>query len=179
MNLRVVNLATEIPDLDEARQQALNAEPGRMDIYVDGSFDAGSGKGGWAFVVMSDEETLATGSGRIDGATNNALELVAALEAAKWASDQAKSYAITIWSDSAYVVEGSNYWLPIWKNNGWRRYNPNSRARNRGIPDQDLWKLLDRQLLKNKLLTIAWCKGHQGNIGNELADQLAAAVYRR
>ncbi|WP_244554152.1 RNase H family protein [Agrobacterium sp. DSM 25558] len=74
-----MNLATEIPDLDEARQQALNPEPGRMDIYVDGSYDAGSGKGGWAFVVMSAEETLATGSGRFDGATNNALELVAAL----------------------------------------------------------------------------------------------------
>lgn len=142
-------------------------------LYMDGSYDVTDAEGGWAFVVIRNNETVATSSGRFDGKTNNTLELYAAIMAVEWAIHQEEPSEITLWSDSAYVVEGCNNWRPIWRNNGWKRYDPNPRKRNRSIPDADLWKRMDRILLDRPDIAVTWCKGHQGKIGNELADRLA------
>ncbi|XUY28415.1 ribonuclease H family protein [Agrobacterium sp. rho-8.1] len=152
----------------------VRAQP--IDIYVDGSYDVVSKKGGWAFVVIEGEDIVVTQSGSLAAATNNAVEVVATLHAARWASDNILSVPVTIWSDSMHVVEGCNRWRPIWRNNGWKHYNPNSRARNRRIADWELWAALDRHLLEHQQLAVAWCKGHRGHIGNELADRLARAA---
>ncbi|MBB3945510.1 ribonuclease HI [Rhizobium skierniewicense] len=148
-----------------------------VDIYVDGSYDVVSKKGGWAFVVFEGDDILVTQSGTVAAGTNNAVEVVATLNAARWASENFPLARVTIWSDSMHVVEGCNHWRPIWRNNGWKHYNPDPRARNRRIADWALWTALDRHLLQNQQLAVAWCKGHQGHIGNELADRLAAAAY--
>lgn len=145
-----------------------------IDIYVDGSFDVASKRGGWAFVVIQRSETLATVARRFDGATNNTLELVAAIHAVEWANLHAAGQHVTIWSDSHHVVEGCNRWRPIWKNNGWKRYSANPKLRNRRIADADLWQRLDGALCANPHLVVVWCKGHLGNEGNESADRLAA-----
>ncbi len=145
-----------------------------LHLYIDGSYDAARKKGGWAFVATSDENKITSShAGSFDGDSNNTLELVAAVKALEWAMSNLDAAAITIWSDSNYVVEGCNVWRPIWSNNGWKRYNPNPKKRNRGIPDADLWKSMDLMLRQNSGVVIAWCKGHDGNVGNELADKLA------
>jgi len=171
----------QLPMTDEknALAQPSQSESGNIDIYADGSYDAAKEKGGWAFVALHNGQTLATQSGSFAAKTNNALELIAALKAAEWATTDAPALKVTIWSDSTHVVEGCNHWRPIWKNNGWKRYDPNPKARNRTIPDAALWKLLDAKLAENPLLTVAWCKGHQGVSGNELADELAGAACAR
>lgn len=148
----------------------------RFDIYTDGSFAPASQRGGWAFVAVAGNETIATASGHFDGGTNNTLELFAVLKAAEWANANAVGHIVTIWSDSHHVVEGCNRWRPIWKNSGWRRYSANPKTRKRPLPDASLWQRLDAELAKNAMLNVAWCKGHQGNDGNERADALAGAA---
>ncbi|GAK70089.1 ribonuclease H [Agrobacterium rubi TR3 = NBRC 13261] len=164
-------------DISQRPDAARLATTDRLDIYVDGSYDVASKRGGWAFVVLDGDHTVASQSGSFDADTNNALEVVATLNAAQWVHENARSCPVTIWSDSMHVVEGCNHWRPIWRNNGWRRYSPNPRTRNRRIADWQLWAALHRYLCENPLLDVAWCKGHQGNIGNELADRLAGAAY--
>ncbi|MGO7203683.1 RNase H family protein, partial [Rhizobium ruizarguesonis] len=72
-----------------------------------------------------------------------------------------------------YAVKGCNSRRHIWRNNGWRKGNPNGNARNRTIGNVELWKAVDLRLSQNALVTIAWCKGHAGIAGNERADALA------
>lgn len=117
---------------------------------------------------------VASNFGGIPDTSNNAMEVVAVLKAAIWINGNTHEPA-TIWSDSVHAVRGCNDWLPIWKNNGWRKIDANTNARRRTISDRDLWKALDLQLSQNPLIDIVWCKGHSGIPGNERADGLADA----
>ena len=152
------------PDIPETRG---------LHVFVDGCFEPRSGQGGWAFVAYRDGVEIASGFGSLEDTANNAMELTAVIEAAIWISRTAPGVAAVIWSDSVYAVEGCNRWRPIWKNNGWRKSNPNGKARNRAISDAELWKAVDGELSKNPLISIAWCKGHSGIEGNERADELS------
>ncbi|MBB3657000.1 ribonuclease HI [Rhizobium sp. BK650] len=144
-----------------------------LHVFVDGCFEPRSGHGGWAFVAYRNGVEIASGFGGAENSANNAMELTAVLEAAIWIGRTAPDVAAVIWSDSIYAVEGCNSWRPIWKNNGWKKSNPNGYARNRAISDAELWKVLDIKLLENPLIAIAWCKGHSGIEGNERADRLS------
>lgn len=152
----------------------VTAEP--IDIYVDGSYDAASNRGGWAFVVVAGDRTIEIGSGRYDGTSNNTIELVATLHAAEWASTHAAAQHVTIWTDSCHVFEGCSRWRHIWKNNGWKRYTPNPRSRNRALVDAPLWKKLASCLETHQSLRVEWCKGHNGDAENERAHMLANAA---
>ena len=109
------------------------------------------------------------------GLTNNSFEVMAVMNALLWLDAHASGRAAILWTDSAHVVEGCHRWRKIWRTNGWKRINPNSRARKRQIPDEALWRNVDSLLLDNPNVTIEWCKGHSGIEGNDLADALARA----
>lgn len=149
--------------------------PGRgsLQVYTDGCYEPESGTGGWAFVAYRDDVEIASGSGAIERSSNNAMELIALLEAAMWISANAAGERSILWSDSAYAVNGCNQWRHIWKNRGWRKKGPDPKARSRAIADQALWMAIDSVLSKNHQVEIVWCKGHAGNPGNERADNLA------
>lgn len=72
----------------------------------------------------------------------------------------------TVLSDSQYVVNGCSTWLSGWKSNGWKTYAK------KDVLNKDLWELIDLDL-KVVAPSFKWVKGHNGNPGNELADQLA------
>lgn len=141
-----------------------------LHVFADGCFEPVSGYGGWAFVAYRDDVEIATDFGGIRDTGNNAMELTALLQAATWINSHAAGEPAVIWSDSVHAVKGCNQWLPIWKNNGWKKIGANTRIRNRTIANPELWKDIDHQLQHNDLITIAWCKGHSGISGNELAD---------
>ena len=144
-----------------------------LEIYTDGSYDPVAQLGSWAFVVFEAEQQFHAARGMETGLTNNAFEVMAVMNALLWLDAHAPGRTARLWTDSAHVVEGCHRWREIWRTNGWKRINPNSRARKRQIPDGALWRNVDRLLLRNPNVDISWYKGHAGIAGNDLADVLA------
>ncbi|MCG7508521.1 ribonuclease H family protein [Mesorhizobium retamae] len=143
-------------------------------IYCDGACEPNPGAGGWGFVVYQDGvEIHAESSGQVE-TTNNQMELTGALMALRWlATFTTDPAGIRLFCDSQYVVKGCNEWRHSWKRNGWSKRKPNSPTRAEGeIKNLDLWKQLDAALIALPL-TLEWCKGHVGIIGNERADELS------
>lgn len=144
-----------------------------LHVFSDGCFEPNSGQGGWAYVAYRNMVETTADFGGVQDSANNTMELMALLKAAIWINNHSRGEPAIIWSDSVYVVKGCNSWRHIWKNNGWKKIGPNTKARSRTIANAELWKAVDLQLSQNQLLSIAWCKGHSGIDGNERADELA------
>lgn len=91
------------------------------------------------------------------------MELQAAIEALNALNGERK---VTLYTDSKYVMDGINDWLPGWKKRGWKT------AAKKPVKNQDLWQQLDAATERHDI-TWKWVKGHNGNPGNEEADELA------
>lgn len=134
----------------------------KVEIYTDGACRGNPGPGGWAaLLVCGSERKEVTGSEA--ATTNNRMELSAAiggLNALK------RRCAVTLYTDSKYVLQGVTEWLPNWKARGWRT------AAKEPVKNQDLWQLLDTAAAAQDIQW-QWVKGHSGHEGNEYVDQLA------
>ena len=71
-----------------------------------------------------------------------------------------------LYSDSKYVLQGINEWLPAWKARGWRT------ADKKPVKNLELWQRLEK-IAKKHEISWNWVKGHSGNPLNERADELA------
>lgn len=149
-----------------------------MNIYTDGSYKAASGIGGWAFVVLAGDRQVHAASGKASGASNNSFEVLALLYAMSWVSAVVPVQAVTLWSDSVYVIEGCRRWRDIWRTNGWKRISANPHRRRRPIRDLEFLQQLDVLLEQHPQVTVEWCKGHTGAVGNKLADAMARDAAR-
>ena len=139
-----------------------------IEIYTDGACRGNPGPGGWGAVLVykSHEKEL---SGAEAHTTNNRMELTAAIEALAAVRGRRTIHLVT---DSRYLLDGVNYWLPKWKRNRWRT------ARRTPVENQDLWQRLD-ELTSDFDIDWRWVKGHSGHAGNERADGLANASIDR
>ena len=110
------------------------------------------------------------GFGTIQHATNNAAELVAAINGMKFAYDLPIKNLL-VYTDSSYVVKGTEEYLYKWKNNNWKKTDGTE------ISNKNYWQNLEQTYssLKDKDIKIEfkWVRGHNGDIGNELADTYA------
>ncbi len=95
--------------------------------------------------------------------TNNRMELTAAIEALNALKGSRK---VVLYTDSKYVMDGINEWLPNWKKRGWKT------AAKKPVKNKDLWQALDKAADRHDI-EWQWVKGHEGNPGNETADALA------
>ena len=131
-------------------------------IYTDGACKGNPGEGGWgAYIEYNNEKVKLYGYEK--NTTNNRMEITAAIEALR--SIKIKSNII-IYTDSKYLMNGINTWINGWKKNNWRT------SSNKGVKNVDLWKIID-ELNSNHSIKWCWVKGHSGNPGNEMADELA------
>ena len=83
---------------------------------------------------------------------------------------------VRLHTDSQYVMLGISEWIHSWKKRGWRT------ADKKPVKNEDLWRLLD-DLAREREIEWLWVRGHDGNPGNERADELAnlgvAEIARR
>lgn len=134
-----------------------------VEIFTDGACSGNPGPGGWGCILRCKgvEKEM---SGAEKDTTNNRMELKAVIESLKALKRECE---VVVCTDSRYVMDGVNQWLPNWKNNGWKTTNKKSPVKN-----LDLWQELDALLLKHKVKWL-WVKGHNGHIENERVDKLA------
>lgn len=131
-------------------------------IYSDGACKGNPGPGGWGAVLRYGEAEKRIKGGE-PGTTNNRMELTAAIQAL---DSLREACEVTLFTDSIYVMKGLNEWLPGWKRRGWRT------ADGKAVKNQDLWERLDAACARHRI-DWRWVKGHNGDPGNELAEQLA------
>ena len=91
------------------------------------------------------------------------MELMAAIEALNALKKPSK---VRLHTDSVYVKDGLTKWIHGWKRNGWKT------ASKKPVKNKDLWQELD-EACKRHDIEWRWVKGHDGDEGNERADELA------
>lgn len=131
-------------------------------IYTDGACKGNPGPGGWGAILScrGHERELWGGEAQT---TNNRMELMAAIKAL---AELKRRCQVTLITDSQYVMQGIQEWLPNWKKRGWKT------AAKQPVKNADLWQQLDEQVNRHDI-TWRWVRGHTGDVGNERADQLA------
>ena len=134
----------------------------KVEIYTDGACRGNPGIGGWGALLIHNETERKLFGGTRD-TTNNRMEMQAVIEAL---GALTAGCEIILYTDSKYVMDGINKWLPNWKSRNWITANK------KPVKNRDLWELLDKAVTEHKI-EWNWVKGHTGNIGNEQADALA------
>ena len=157
----------------ERRPSERSDAPGRatnqIDIFTDGACSGNPGPGGWGAILRcgGHEKEL---SGGEKATTNNRMEMTAVIEGLKALK---KNSAVTIHTDSRYVMDGASKWLPGWKKKGWKT------ADKKPVKNEDLWRALDEAVLRHDVVW-RWVRGHDGHLENERADTLArSAIPKR
>ncbi len=131
-------------------------------IYADGACRGHPGPGGWGAWLRrgAAERELFGGE---PNTTNNRMELTAVIEALGSLKRQCH---VTVYTDSEYVKNGITTWIHGWKARGWKT------ADKKPVKNVELWQKLDA-LAASHHVTWRWVRGHNGDPGNERADQLA------
>ena len=133
-----------------------------VEIYTDGACKGNPGPGGWGVWMLYNgkEKTLYGGEALT---TNNRMELTAVIRALE---SLKRPCNIKLYTDSSYVQKGISEWIIGWKARNWRT------ADKKPVKNVDLWKSLD-VLANQHSIEWIWVRGHDGNDGNERADELA------
>lgn len=118
-------------------------------IYTDGSCLSNPGIGGWAFIIIENEDIEVIGYNSENNTTNNRMELEAVIQALTYLEkNECKLY-----TDSQWVL---NCAIGKWK----RKAN------------LDLWEKYNK-ISKNIKINWEWVKAHNGDKYNELVDNFA------
>ena len=133
-----------------------------IEIYTDGACRGNPGPGGWGVLLLYGDHRRTLHGGEPD-TTNNRMEMRAAIEALNALKGPRE---VILHTDSKYVMDGINKWMPAWKKRGWKTANK------KPVKNQDLWQELDDAVSRHKIKW-KWVRGHTGVDGNEEADALA------
>lgn len=141
-----------------------------MKIYTDGATSRNgqeNAPGGWAFIIVDRHgNVIDEGSGHVDNATNNICELLAVINACQ-AYLALEDGIVTVYSDSAYIVNCyKQKWYEVWQQNGWRN------SKKEPVKNKELWEQLI-PYFENFLFSFEKVKGHAGNYFNEKVDAMA------
>lgn len=144
-------------------------------IFADGACRGNPGPGAWATIIQdSKAEVILKSSGVDMPTTNNKMELEGVIRGLKgliekWIEDgiSDRESPVFVYSDSKYVIEGIEKWVPGWKARGWKK------ADNKEPENLLLWKELDQLRNNFDKITFLWVKGHAGHPQNEMCDKMA------
>lgn len=135
-------------------------------LYTDGACKGNPGPGGWAAILITNEDEQEFSGGERN-TTNNQMELTGVIQGLKAVNTPSR---IKIYSDSAYIINAfTQNWIKTWLANGWKT------AGKKPVKNQNLWQ----ELLKlTQSHQIEWIKvkGHSGDKYNEQCDRLAVSA---
>ena len=137
-------------------------------IYTDGACSGNPGPGGWAAIILANNEVKDMFSGSEKNTTNNQMELMAPIKAIQKFK---KKSDIVIVTDSTYVKDGITTWIKRWEKNGWKT------ASKKPVKNKDLWKKLKNLSSKHSIKWV-WVKGHAQDKYNNLVDELAQRAIK-
>ena len=140
----------------------------KVTIYTDGACSGNPGSGGWAAVLIYNENRKEI-SGSKKETTNNIMELTAVIEALKLLKYPCE---VDLYSDSAYVVNGFNQgWIYNWRKNNWRTSSKEP------VKNKEIWEEL-YNLSKIHKVNFIKVKGHSTNELNNRCDELAREAIK-
>ncbi|MFA5933893.1 MAG: ribonuclease HI [Candidatus Paceibacterota bacterium] len=153
----------------------MNTEKNQIYIFTDGSSLGNPGPGGWGTIIYNtNTEKVFELGGYEKETTNNRMELIAAIEALLAIDPIGKTYGVTIFIDSAYVLNGITKWVYGWEKNGWITSTKDD------VLNRDLWeRLLLLVRVQKEKITWQKIKGHSGIPGNERVDQIATSYAEK
>ena len=137
-------------------------------IYTDGACSGNPGPGGWAAIIIVDNEMKYKFSGSEKNTTNNRMELMAPIKAIQKFK---KKSEILIFTDSTYVKDGITIWIKNWEKNGWKT------ASKKPVKNKELWKKL-KNLSSKHTIKWTWIKSHAQDRYNNLVDELAQGAIK-
>ena len=138
-------------------------------IYTDGACSGNPGPGGWAAIILVNNEIKEMFFGNEKNTTNNQMELLATIKAIQKFK---KKSEISIFTDSTYVRDGITIWIKQWEKNGWKT------ASKKPVKNKELWKKLQNLSSKHSIKWI-WVKGHAQDKYNNLVDELAQGAIKK
>lgn len=144
-------------------------EKTKVTIYTDGACSGNPGPGGYAAIIMVDNNKKEIYGAEKD-TTNNRMELMAAIEGLKVLK---RPCEVMLYSDSAYLVNAyNNKWIDGWKKNGWKNSSKEP------VKNIDLWQEIET-LRQMHDVTFVKVKGHADNEFNNRCDELAVAAITK
>ena len=138
--------------------------------------------GGYGFLILKEGEWLIdSGGGGEMNTTNNRMEMLALIKGVqclknhiiKSPVNNTKDHDCIIKTDSRYIVDNFNDYLPEWKKNGWRKSKGGS------VLNKDLWKMIDELSPGFKSFKLEWVKGHANDMYNNAVDIIAQDHIQR
>lgn len=140
----------------------MTAKPATVEVFTDGACLGNPGPGGWGALLRygAVERCLSGGEAQT---TNNRMELMAAIAALEALRRPSR---VRLTTDSQYVKQGIESWLPRWQANGWRTSD------RKPVKNQDLWQRLADAAVRHDV-SWHWTRGHSGHAENERVDELA------
>ena len=131
-------------------------------VYTDGACSGNPGPGGWGVLIIDGDCENEVFGGESE-TTNNRKEMLAAIKALETVNAGTR---IILYTDSRYLKDGVQNWMPNWKRNGWKT------SARKPVKNRDLWVRLD-ELAAQHDIEWRWVQGYAGDPGNERADALA------
>ena len=126
--------------------------------YTDGSASPNPGPGGFAVIRDLKPHILGSEEGQTTNIRMEGKALIAAIQDA--GDDSAQVY-----TDSEFWINVVTKWAPGWQARGWTKKG--GEIKNLDIV-QELF-----ELYTNSNVDLKWVRGHEGDEGNELADEWA------
>lgn len=136
--------------------------------YTDGSCKAGDGApGGWGFSIKPPSGPTLEGYGKARGTLAKVMEYQAVAEALAVVPEGA---TVVVFSDNHSLVENMTRNFQHWRQNGFARVD--------GLVLESI-RRIDASITQRRLsVSWQWIRSHNGNAGNERADELAAKGAR-
>lgn len=148
-----------------------------IQIYTDGGYSMKHKIGATGILVVKDGVVIHAASNVYKDATNNIMELKAAIEALYYVSRDyiyAENEKVEIIADSEYVTLGLGGRAIKWRDAGWK--NTSGKVKNQALWKEALEAL--EYLHGCPKIVFTHVDGHSGNEWNELVDQILVKSYR-